>query len=164
MKQCRNTLRKLKKMMGMLTHQTPPEMLKMKLIQHRTYWYRNFGNYLLRVLMELRGFNNRRIGIISRWMKNLKKEGLGWKRNALLHSFTSYACAREMINEQSPMRGTLDFIEEKNQSCRVPGSQDKLRIYHPHQQVRGMRHPPAKLVLRSCRESHCQRTIILPAQ
>lgn len=43
---------------------------------------------------------NRRIGTMSRWMENLKKEGFNWKRNALRHSFASYACAQEMVYEQ----------------------------------------------------------------
>lgn len=42
----------------------------------------------------------RRIWIMSRWMETLKKEGFNWKRNALRHSFASYACAREMVYEQ----------------------------------------------------------------
>lgn len=43
---------------------------------------------------------NRRIWTMSRWMETLKKEGFNWKRNALRHSFASYACAREMVYEQ----------------------------------------------------------------
>lgn len=43
---------------------------------------------------------SRRIWTMGRWMETLKKEGFNWKRNALRHSFASYACAREMVYEQ----------------------------------------------------------------